>query len=480
MFHKQGRVVSRIVAVMLASGLTVGSGLLTAGAAAAAAADTKPVTARITKWSDVWENVQRFDPRTQGDVSLQAGPFYISIGDSDEKLPVYCIDLLNETKKDAEYQETDWNSSSLQDNPGAGPKVLWILQHSYPAVGVDELAAASKIKGLSEQDAAAATQVAIWSFSDPGIKITQKEHPLAQQFTTWLIDQANQNGKAEEPKPTLSLEPASVGGKSGSTLGPITVTAGGGAASVAVALDEKGTAAKVALVDDKGAAVKNVKSGDKIYAKVPADTPAGTASITATGTAKTSVGRAFVGQNSKGERSQTLILAGHGTVPVAASASLSWGLGAVPTADVAVDCAKESVVVTLGNKGDKDAAFKVGGKDYTVKPGGTQTVSVPAKEDEKYTVTVTGPDDFSKTFTGLLNCKTDSSTQSPAPSTSAPVSPTTPGSPAPSASPTGPELASTGGGMGTGLTAAMAAVLVAAGGAAVYGLRRRGRHSRAS
>ncbi|WP_285735433.1 Cys-Gln thioester bond-forming surface protein [Kitasatospora phosalacinea] len=456
---------------MLASGLTVGSGLFAAGAAAAA--DTKPVTAKITKWSDVWENVQRFDPDTQGDVSLHAGPFYISIGDSDEKLPVYCIDLLNQTKEDAEYQETDWNSSSLQDNPGAGPKVLWILQHSYPAVSADQLAAASKIKGLSEQDAAAATQVAIWSFSDPNVKITQKEHPLAQQLTTWLIDQANQNGKAEEPKPTLSLVPASVGGKSGTTLGPITVTAGGGAAEVSVALDDKGTAAKVALVDDKGAPVKNVKSGDKIYAKVPADAPAGTASITATGTAKTSVGRAFVGHNAKNERSQTLILAGHGTVPVAAGAALSWGLGAVPTADVAVDCAKGAVVVTLGNKGDKDAVFKVGGKEYTVKPGGTQAVSVPAKEDEKYTVTVTGPDNFSKTFTGLLNCKTDSSTQSPAPS--APAS-----APAPSASPTGPELASTGGGMGTGLTAAMAGALVVAGGAAVYGLRRRGRHSRAS
>ncbi|MFC8722983.1 Cys-Gln thioester bond-forming surface protein [Kitasatospora sp. NPDC057198] len=459
---------------MLASGLTVGSGLLAAGAAAAAGS-TSGVTARLAGGVRVGENVEFFATDTNEWRPTQAGPMTIKIGDSAE-IPVYCIDLLNGASFEADYKETGWDSSSLKDNPGAGPKILWILKNSYPAVGVEQLAAASHIEGLTDTDAAAGTQIAIWSFSDPNVKVRQSDAE-ATAFTKWLIAQANEKGTGNEPKPTLGLAPASVGGKSGTTLDPITVTAGGGTASVTVSLDSKGTAAKVSLVDDKGAEIKNVKSGDKIYAKVPAGAAAGNATITARGTATSSVGRAFVGEI-KGEPSQTLILAGEAEVPVSATAGITWGLGAVPTADAVVDCAKGALVVTLGNKGDKDAAFKVAGKDYTVKPGGTQTVTLPVKEDEKYDFTVTGPEGFSKQFTGLLNCKTDSSTQSPAPSTSASAS--APASPVPSASPTGPELASTGGGMGTGLTAAMAGVLVVAGGAAVYGLRRRGRHSRAS
>ncbi|WP_033259867.1 MULTISPECIES: Cys-Gln thioester bond-forming surface protein [Kitasatospora] len=460
---------------MLASGLTVGSGLLAAGAAAAADG-TSGVTAKIVKGADDKEYVTYPDPKTGHQQRTEAGPFFIRIGDSEVRLPVYCIDLLNGASWEADYHETDWDSSSLKDNPGAGPKVLWILKNSYPAVGIDKLIADSGVKNLSKADAAAATQVAIWSFSDPGIPVTQDDDE-AKAFTTWLIAQANAKGGGSEPKPTLSLDPASVGGKSGTTLAPITVTAGGGTASVKVSLGKSGTDAHVSLVDDKGAELKTVKSGDKIYAKVPADTPAGHATITAEGSATSSVGRAFVGRIGD-KPSQTLILAGEGTVPVSAKADISWGLGAVPTADAVVDCAKGALVVTLGNKGDKDAAFKVAGKDYTVKPGGTQAVTLPVKEDEKYDVTVTGPEGFSKQFTGLLNCKTDSSTQTPTPTPSA--SGSTPAAPAPSASPTGPELASTGGGMGTGLTAAAAAALVLAGGAAVYGLRRRGRHSRAS
>ncbi|MFJ5925443.1 Cys-Gln thioester bond-forming surface protein [Kitasatospora sp. NPDC092948] len=439
----------------------MGSGLIAAGAAAA---DTPAgVTAKIVKGADDKETVQYLDPKTNNWTNTEAGPFFIRIGDAEPLLPVYCIDLLQGASWQATYNETSWDESSLKNNPGSGPKILWILKNSYPTVGADALATASGVTGLTKADAAAGTQVAIWSFSDPKIQVKQGSKQ-ADDFAKWLIAQANEHGKDGEPKPTLSLDPASVGGKPGTSVGPITVTAGGGTASVSLSLDDAGKDAKLSLVDDKGAAVKDVKSGDKFFAKIPADATNGHASITASGKAAASVGRAFVGRIGD-KPSQTLILAGTNTVPVAAAASVTWGLGAVPTADAAIDCAKGALVVTLGNKGDKDAVLTVGGKEYTVAPNDTKTVTLPAKEDEQYSFTVTGPEGFTKTFTGLLNCKTDSSTTTP--------------SPAPSPSASGPELASTGGGMGTGITASVAGVLVLAGGAAVYGLRRRGRHSRA-
>ncbi|MGW4808416.1 Cys-Gln thioester bond-forming surface protein [Kitasatospora sp. NPDC004272] len=468
---------------MLASGLTVGSGLLATGAAAAAGS-TSGVTAKLKPGLRFNERIQ-YEDRPGHMNSAPAGLFELAVDNNGGTLQVYCIDLLNHTLPDATYRETDWASSSLQSKPKAGPRITWILQHSFPSVGVKDLAKNSGVKGLTEDDAAAATQVAIWHFSDPTVK-TKQDDKEATALTAWLIDQAEKNGDAAEPKPTLSLNPASVAGKSGDLVGPITVSAGGGAADVSVALDKDGTDAGVTLVDKDGTPVKTAHNGDQLFAKVPAGAVAGNSTVTASASATIGLGRAFVGDD-KGEHSQTLILAGSGKVKVDAGAKVAWApKGAIPTATAKVDCAQGAVVITAGNKGDQDWTFTVGGKTVTVKPGASTDVTLPVEEDAEYKFTVTGPGEFSQTFEGVLNCKTDShtvpptDTASPSASVSASAPASVPASPAPSASPTGPELASTGGGMGTGLTAAMAAVLVAAGGAAVYGLRRRGRHSRAS
>ncbi|RAJ44274.1 TQXA domain-containing protein [Kitasatospora sp. SolWspMP-SS2h] len=477
MFHKQGRAVSRIVAVMLTSGLAVGSGLLAAGTAAADDPATG-VKAKLDGGIRYGEQIEH-EVRPGRWLPVTAGQFSLKVIGTDTVLQVYCIDLLNDTLKDATYHETDWASTSLSQpekaKAKAGPKIQWLLEHSFPNVDEGALSKASGIAGLTKDDAAAATQVAIWHYSDPNVPTKQSDdHEKTKKFTDWLIAQADAKGGAEEPKPSLALNPGSGAGKSGDLLGPITVTTGGTTDNVTVALDKKGADAGIALVDKNGAAVKTAKSGDQLFAKVPAGADAGTATVTADATATIKIGRAFVGDDN-GKHSQTLILAGADKVKVNALATLSWApQGAVPTADAAIDCTKGALVVTLGNKGDQPATFKVGGKEYTVKPNGTEAVTLPVEEDTKYDFTVTGPGGFSKQFGGLLNCKTDSATQTPTPSASAPASPV------PSPSPTGPELASTGGGMGTGLTATLAGVLVVAGGAAVYGMRRRGRHSRTS
>jgi len=467
MFHKQGRAVSRIAAVMLASGLAVASGLVAAGSAAATDGGTG-VTAKLTGGVRYGELI-RYEDRPGHMNSAKAGQFQLETTTDHVTLPVYCIDLLNGTLANAMYHETDWASSSLQSKPKAGPRIKWILEHSFPKIDEVALGKAAGIDKLSKDDAAAATQVAIWHFSDPNIKVEQNdEFPLAQKLTGWLIAQAEKNGDSAEPKPTLSLTPASVGGKSGSLLGPITVVAGGGAGDVTLTLDKKGTDAGLTLVTKAGTAVKTAHTGDEIYAKVPAGAPAGSATVTASATAKTSIGRAFVGDDN-GDHSQTLILAGSEDTKVASSAALAWApTGAIPAATAKVDCAQGAVVVTATNTGDQDWTFPLNGKTVTVKPGATETVPVKVGEDQKYKLTVTGPGNFSQTFEGVLNCKTDSST-------------TTPSTPAatPSASPTGPSLATTGGGSGTGVMAGIAGALVIAGGAAVYALRRRGRHSNA-
>ncbi|MEU3496228.1 Cys-Gln thioester bond-forming surface protein [Kitasatospora cineracea] len=476
MFHKQGRVVSRIAAVMLASGLAVGSSLVASGTAFAAD-PSSGVTAKLDGGIRYGEKIEH-EVRPGRWLPVTAGQFNLKVTGTDTILQVYCIDLLNDTLKDATYHETDWASTSLSQpekvKAKAGPKIQWLLEHSFPNVDEGALSKASGIDGLTKDDAAAATQIAIWHYSDPNVPTKQSDdHDKAKKFTDWLIAQADAKGGAEEPKPSLALNPGSVAGKSGDLLGPITVTTGGSTDSVTVALDKKGTDAGVTLVDKNGAAVKNAKSGDQLFAKVPAGAAAGTANVTADATATINLGRAFVGDDN-GKHSQTLILAGTDKVKVNALAALTWApKGPIPAATAKVDCTQGALVITATNKGDQDWTFTVGGKNVTVKPGATQDVTLPVEEDTAYKFTVTGPGGFSQTFSGVLNCKTDSNTLPPA-------SPSATPSTAPSPSPTGPELASTGGGMGSGLTAALAGVLLVAGGAAVYGMRRRGRHSRTS
>ncbi|WP_180290596.1 Cys-Gln thioester bond-forming surface protein [Streptomyces sp. TLI_171] len=455
---------------MLASGLTVGAGLLASGAAAAADGPSG-VTAKLEGGIRYGEKIEH-EVRPGRWLPVTAGQFSLKVVGSDTTLQVYCIDLLNDTLKDATYHETDWASTSLSQpekvKAKAGPKIQWILEHSFPNVDEVALGKASGIDGLTKDDAAAATQIAIWHFSDPNVPTKQSDdHEKAKKFTDWLIAQAEAKGGAEEPKPSLALNPGSVAGKSGDLVGPITVTTGGGADNVAVGLDKKGTDAGLTLVDKNGAPVKTAKNGSQLFAKVPAGAAAGTATVTADATATINLGRAFVGDDN-GKHSQTLILAGSDKVKVNALATLAWApKGPIPAATAKVDCTQGAVVVTASNKGDQDWTFTVGGKTVTVKPGATQDVTLPVAEDTAYKFTVTGPGGFSQTFSGVLNCKTDSNTLPP-----------TSASPVPSPSPTGPELASTGGGMGTGVTAGLAGALLVAGGAAVYGLRRRGRHSR--
>jgi len=453
MFHKQGRALSRIATVMLASSMVVGGGLAAAGAAAAASPSATGATGVLVPGVRYSETIKI------GDKTVQGGIIQLKT-DGDKLLDTYCIDLFNGTKPSAVYQETGWESSSLAGKPEQAGKILWILQHSFPKVSAEQLAKDTKIEGLSKEDAAAGTQAAIWHFSDGANAVP--EDAEARQLTDYLIGHAI---KLEEPKPTLTLNPAAVSGKSGALLGPITVTTNG--SSVALALDETGTKAGLAITDKTGKAVKSAKSGDQIYAKAPAGANPGSATIKATTSAEVSIGRAFTGVNSEGKHSQTLILAGSEPVPATAGVTVNWApTGPIPAVTAKVDCVQGAVVVTATNNGDQDYTFTLAGKSVTVKPGATQSVPVKVGEDQPYDITVTGPNGFKQEFKGVLNCKTDSTTTTP--------TPTTPGTT------TGGGLATTGGGSETPVLAGIAGALVIAGGAAVFALRRRGRHSRTS
>ncbi|SEK94474.1 thioester domain-containing protein [Streptacidiphilus jiangxiensis] len=375
----------------------------------------------------------------------------VALQDGGQQLAVYCIDLHHDTHNGVQYQETGWAQSTLSQNPNRG-KIQWILQHSYPVVSPSVLAGDINVASLSADQAAAATQAAIWFYSDNANAVPEDQN--ANALASWLEKNAQDSA---EPAPSLALSPASVAGRGGK-LGPVTVTTSGSSVDLSLSAP-----AGVTLVDGTGKPVTTAVNGEKLYVDVPQGTAAGSAEVDATTTTALPVGRAFKAVDGS---SQTMILAGTAPVSVKAVAQAQWApQGPVPAANAKEDCKQGGVDVTLTNGGDQPWTASVGSLKVTVAPGATKTVLVKEKEGQKYTITVTGPN-FSKTFTGALTCKPTGGSHLP----------TTKPTPSPSAS--HPPLAETGASSATPVIAGVGAGFVLVGGAAVFLLRkRRGRHT---
>jgi TQXA domain-containing protein len=392
-----------------------------------------------------------------GDREISAGLFEMSV-EGGGMLQTYCVDLLNPTQKDAKYQETPWSGTSLGTNKDAG-RVRWILQNSYPQV--NDLAALAKKAGvrggLTQQDAAAGTQVAIWRYSDHA-DVTAVD-PQAERLADYLEDNAR---PLAEPAASLTLDPPSLSGHPGEQLGPVTVRTNAGRVTVSPPADA--ATSGVRIVDRKGEEVTDVTDGGRIFFDVPEDAAAGTAALTVQASTTVPVGRAFAAES----RSQTQILAGSSESTVSATAGATWAAqGPIPALSAAKNCAEGTLDITATNKGDQPFTFDLLEEDHTLAPGETRTIAVPVQEDQSYDLTVHSPDGFEHRFTGTLDCRTESDALSDI--TTQTVTEPTPAAGSPSTA----NLAETGTSDATPFLTAMALALLTVGGTTLYVLRRR-------
>ncbi|MES9587671.1 LAETG motif-containing sortase-dependent surface protein [Streptomyces sp. NPDC094045] len=456
------RGIARLAASVVASGLVMAGAL--AGAGSAVADETPQHQGGAAAVLDGLKTFDRAVLHTNGrDQQLPAGLFEMTV-DGGGKLKTYCIDIHNPTQDQAKYLETPWNQTSLGGNKNAG-KIRWILEHSYPQV--DDLATLAKEAGtgpLTEKTAAAGTQVAIWRYSD-NVDVDAADGQ-AEKLADWLehnaVDQA-------EPEASLALDPAAVSGKSGERLGPITVHTNAGQASVTPPAD---AASGVKVTDKAGKPVTAATDGAELYFDVPAGAADGTASLTVQATTSVPVGRAFAGVT----KSQTMILAGSSESTVSATATGTWAKkGAIPAVSAKKNCAKGGVDVTASNTGDEAFTFELAGAKHTVEAGKSETITVPVAEDQAYDFTITGPGGFTKTFKGVLDCKTSgSATGGTETQTGGDKTPATSGGSSTGSTTGGSgDLAETGGSSATPVIAGVAIALVVVGGGAVFLLRKR-------
>lgn len=452
------RAATRLAATGIVTGLIAAGAIATAAPAVAqeGGAGTGGATATLDGLAVADEVTVAHDGR---EYTIGGGLFSLDIeGDAGGALQAYCIDFGVDAISGARYQETPWESSSLHDNPDAG-KIHWILQNSYPVQ--DDLAALAETAGaesLTAEEAAAATQAAIWTFSD-GVDATPADED-AQALTDWLLDNV---AEIEEPGASLRLSPSEVSGKPGETVGPVTVETSGESAFVTP--DESAVEQGVTIVDANGEYIAEdqaVADGTDVYFSVPEDAADGSASLTATATSAVPVGRAFAGIE---ERTQTMILAGSSDSTVTASASVNWSAeGPSPSVTAQEKCVDGGVEITAENSGDQPFVFELDGSEYTVEPGGSESVVVPVENGQGYEITIENPLEGAEpwVFSGVLDCATDD-----------PVEVNDPQPAGSGGSGDDVDLAETGSSNNTFVIAGIAVALLVAGAAVVFFLRRR-------
>ncbi len=445
----RGRGAARLAAAALVWGLAAAGTLVGAGPAAADQIPQSQGGATATI-GDLKTYGSAVIHENGEDSWVSAGLFEMTV-ENGGMLQTYCIDLHNPTQRDARYQETSWSGTSLSGNKDAG-KIRWILENSYPQVNdLAALAEKAGVSGLTEQDAAAGTQVAIWRYSD-GADVDAAD-PRAEKLADYL--QKNARDLAE-PEASLTLSPAAVSGHPGERLGPVTVRTNANSVTVTPPTDI--AAGGVKVVDQHGKPVTSATNGSRLFFDVPNDGADGSTSLTVQASTTVPVGRAFTSET----RSQTQILAGSSESTVSAVASADWAAkGPIPALSAQKDCAKGGVDITAANKGDQAFTFELMGVEHTVAAGISETLTIPLQEDQAYDFTV-GGSDGGKRFKGVLDCKTQGGASGISAQTFSEPSPASVGGTG-----AGTDLAETGGTSLTPIIAGAAIALVLIGGAVV-------------
>ncbi|MES0834956.1 thioester domain-containing protein [Nocardiopsis tropica] len=231
-------------------------------------------------------------------------------------LTTYCIDLETDIRGGAWYKEDAWANYPGEGDFAEPGKVHWLLQNSYPAVSAATLAeAAGANSRATEAQALAATQAAIWHFTN-GAELT-RAHGNTTAIYRHLLEAAED--LPQEPGPALSVTPETASGTAGGTVGEFTIATNATGVPVTLAAPDG-----VELVDlATGESVDTVDDGDTVGFSVPAGADAGEASFSLEATARVETGRLFKGEEAD-QPTQTLITAEGDETTVSASASASW------------------------------------------------------------------------------------------------------------------------------------------------------------
>lgn len=320
--------------VRVGAALTGAAAILTAVAAPAAA---DPATGKV----DAGKNVIGYQVNVGGDwlgtIPTNLLGFTLSDGTT---LGMYCVEIATDIDAKHEMVERSWDDYPNSDSPFNKNKaeINWVLHNGFPATKLADLAAKLPTPpndGLDELEAIAATQAAVWHFSD-GVDLN-RDDPLsgdgsdaedaedALALYDYLTGEAN-TGVDEAPLPELKIDPAEKKGTVGTKIGPFKVSTNATVEELKADLPD---GVKITDADGKEVTAAAIKNGTELFFDVAKGTKDGDGKFELTASATVPTGRLFVGKNYEEKPTQSLIVASAVKTTLNASASGSWSAAPV-------------------------------------------------------------------------------------------------------------------------------------------------------
>ncbi|WP_053738236.1 thioester domain-containing protein [Nocardia sp. NRRL S-836] len=342
----------------MASRLRIGAALL--GAAAVLSFSALPASADVVvkpiegdwQWGhDVYlvPNVGNTPPRHNDEFSTGLIGVELKEDGRKDRFQAYCVELPTDLQKGKPLHEVPWDKhpnpkSKFTENAG---KVLWILTNSFPTKSVDDVNEkfGEGKKPYDDREIIAATQAAIWHFTD-GAQLDEARElaggpkgggaDLVKLYNKFVKEAVSIE---QQPNPTLQIDPADAKGKAGEKIGPFKVTTTASEVQLTAKLP-KG----VTITDAQGNPLTITQSGDELKAKaqntkdkvseffvnVPADAAAGKAELKAKAEAELQAGRLFVSEDAN-LKTQSLVIAKDSKVTVEKPAKAEWTAAPVVT-----------------------------------------------------------------------------------------------------------------------------------------------------
>jgi TQXA domain-containing protein/LPXTG-motif cell wall-anchored protein len=253
----------------------------------------------------------------------------------------FCVDLPTPLADDDGLKEEPWGTRPNPNSqfPENAPHILWILHNTYPTLDMNAFQAKWG-KQYDREEAIAATQAAIWHFSEK-VSDLDKSHPQNDDDVVALYDEIVKQGKAnkieKQPDPTLVIEPESLSGEAGKKIGPFKVTTTAEKIELTAKLPKgvtltnaQGEPLAAEQKDDKVLAKAGGQLGSEFYVNVAAGTPKGDVSIDVKAEAVIATGRLFVSRDSN-NAAQALVIAQDHKAKVEKTVKADWKEGVKPS-----------------------------------------------------------------------------------------------------------------------------------------------------
>ncbi|OQO90743.1 TQXA domain protein [Saccharomonospora piscinae] len=257
-------------------------------------------------------------------------------------LRAYCVEISVNVDENRSLFETPWNEFPNPDSPFHANRdhINWVLHHGFPVQDLGALEqtlteqGAELHDGLNKREAVAATQAAVWHYSDG--KDIDREDPVrsddpgADADVLALYDYltGESNVGVSEPNASLEIGPEHATGEAGERIGPFTVTTGGQIDELATNVPEG-----VTVTDAEGNELTagDITDGTELYLDVPAELAEGSGEFALSATAQLPTGRLFVSEGYDRKPAQSLILASSEDTKLSAMAGAEWTAAPAPT-----------------------------------------------------------------------------------------------------------------------------------------------------